>query len=59
MSGKVSKDAKTFTDDTSGKSYTVSNPDALQNYQNQHVIVMLQTDPNTGNVTITAVQPPQ
>ena len=59
MTGKVSKNAKTFTDDKSGKSYTVNNPDSLQNYENQHVIVLVQTDPDTGNVTITAVQPPQ
>lgn len=59
MSGKVSSDAKTFTNDADGKSYTVNNPDALQNYANQHVVIMVQTDPDTGNVTITAVQPPQ
>ena len=58
MTGKVSNKGKNFTDE-GGKSYTVSNPDALQNYDNQNVVVLVQTDPNTGNLTITAVQPPQ
>jgi hypothetical protein len=58
MSGKVSSHGKKFTDDA-GKSYKVDNPDSLQNYENQHVVVLVQTDPNTGDVTITAVQPPQ
>ena len=58
MSGKVSKDAKSFTED-SGTSHTVSNPDALQNYENQHVVILVHADPDTGNLTITAVQPPQ
>jgi long-subunit fatty acid transport protein len=59
MSGKVSSNGKSFTDDASGKSYTVTNPDALQSYQNQHVVVLVHADPDTGNLTITAVQPPQ
>ena len=58
MSGKVSNDAKTFTED-SGSTHTVSNPDALQNYENQHVVILVHADPDTGNLTITAVQPPQ
>jgi hypothetical protein len=58
MSGKVSSNGKTLTDD-SGNAHSVSNPDALQNYENQHVVVLVRTDPDTGNITITAVQPPQ
>jgi hypothetical protein len=58
MSGKVGNKGKSFTDDA-GKGHKVNNPDALQNYQNQHVVVLVQADPDTGNLTITAVQPPQ
>ena len=58
MSGKVSSNGKTFTDD-SGNAHAVSNPDALQNYEDQHVVILVRTDPDTGNITITAVQPPQ
>jgi len=58
MSGKVNSNGKTFTDD-SGNAHSVSNPDALQNYENQHVVILVHTDPDTGNITITAVQPPQ
>jgi hypothetical protein len=59
MSGKVSSDGKTFTDDKTSKSHSVTNPDSLKGYGNQHVVVLVQQDPNTGAVTITAVQPPQ
>jgi hypothetical protein len=58
MSGKVSSNGKSFTDD-SGNAHSVSNPDALQTYENQHVVILVHTDPDTGNITITAVQPPQ
>jgi len=58
MSGKVSSNGKTFTDD-SGNAHSVTNPDALQNYENQHVVILVHADPDTGNITITAVQPPQ
>ena len=59
MSGKVSGDGKNFTDDKTSKSHSVTNPDSLKDYENQHVIVLVHEDPDTGAVTITAVQPPQ
>jgi hypothetical protein len=59
MSGKVSSNGKNFTDDKTSKSHSVNNPDALQDYANQHVVVMVHEDPDSGDVTITAVQPPQ
>jgi hypothetical protein len=59
MSGRVSGDANNFTDDKTSKSHAVTNPDSLKNYENQHVVVLVHEDPDTGAVTITAVQPPQ
>jgi hypothetical protein len=59
MSGKVSGDGKNFTDDKTSKSHSVTNPNSLKDYENQHVIVLVHEDPDTGAVTITAVQPPQ
>ena len=58
ISGKVSNQGKTFTSDK-GQSYTVDNPSSLQNYDNQQVAVIVQVDPNTGDLHIIHVQMPQ
>src|ERR1700726_3756997 len=36
MSGKVSSNGKTFTNDADSKKYQVNNPDALKDYEDQH-----------------------
>jgi len=60
MSGKVSKDRKTFTSDKDNKSYTVSNPDALQSQEGQHVAVLVAVDPDTNTIHIVQLEaPPQ
>jgi pectin methylesterase-like acyl-CoA thioesterase len=59
MSGKVSSDGKTFTNDADSKKYKVSNPSALQDYEDQHVAVIVAVDPDTGDLHIIQVEVPQ
>lgn len=59
MSGKVSSDGKTFTNDVDSKKYRVNNPSALQNYEDQHVAVIVAVDPDTGDLHIIQVEVPR
>ena len=59
MSGKVSSDGKTFTNDADSKKYQVNNPDALKDYEDQHVAVIVAVDPDTGDLHIIQVEVPQ
>jgi hypothetical protein len=59
MSGKVSHDGKTFVSDTNNNSYKVSNPDAVQAYEDQHVALVVHVDPDTNTIHIIHVLPPQ
>ena len=59
MTGTVSKDGKTFTNDSDNKKYKVSNPDALQGHEGQQVSLILAIDPDTNTVHIIQVGGPQ
>lgn len=59
MSGKVSSNGKTFTSDADSKKYQVNNPDALKDYEDQHVAVIVAVDPDTGDLHIIHVEAPQ
>ena len=59
MTGTVSKDGKTFTNDSDSKKYKVSNPDALQGHEGQQVSLILAVDPDTNTVHIIQVGGPQ
>ena len=59
MSGKVSSNGKTFTNDADNKKYKVNNPDALKGHEDQHVAVIVQVDPDTGDLHIVQVEVPQ
>jgi hypothetical protein len=59
MSGKVSRDGKNFVNDSDSKSYSVNNPNALQDYENQHVAMIVQVDPDDNVIHIISVAPPQ
>jgi hypothetical protein len=58
MAGKVSSDDKSFTNDSNGKTYTVSNPDALSGHEGQHIVVLVRADPDTGTIHITQLALP-
>jgi uncharacterized protein YpmS len=59
MSGKVSSDGKTFTNDKDSKSYTVDNPDALKGHEGEPVALVVQMDPTTNTVHILTVTAPE
>ncbi|MGZ4830461.1 MAG: hypothetical protein ACXV8X_02875 [Candidatus Angelobacter sp.] len=59
MTGTVSKDGKSFTNDADNKKYKVSNPDALQGHEGQQVSLILAIDPDTNTVHIIQVGGPQ
>jgi uncharacterized protein YpmS len=59
MTGKVSSDGKTFTNDKDSKSYTVDNPDALKGHEGEPVALVVQMDPTTNTVHILTVTAPE
>ncbi len=59
MSGKVSHDGKSVVNDSDNKSYSVNNPNALQNYEDQHVAMIVMVDPDENVIHIISVAPPQ
>jgi hypothetical protein len=59
MSGKVSHDRKSVTNDKNDKRYTVDNPQALQGMEDQHVALIVQVDPDNNVIHIIQVEPPQ
>ncbi len=59
MSGKVSHDGKSVVNDSDNKNYSVNNPKALQNYEDRHVAMIVQVDPDGNAIHIISVVPPQ
>jgi len=59
MSGKVSSNGKTVVSSQDNKSYKVSNPGALKNYEGQDVALIVQVDPDSNTIHIISVAPPQ
>ena len=57
MSGTVSRDGKTVT--SNNQTYTVGNPDALQNYAGQPVALVVHVDPDSNVIHILTVTPAQ
>jgi hypothetical protein len=57
MQGKVSKDATTLTTDNDSQKHNVNNPDALKDYKDQNVAVLVHVDPDTGTIHIIRVEP--
>src|SRR5437660_7971412 len=59
MSGTVSHDRKSFTNDKNNKQYRVDNPDALQGQADQHVARIVHVDPDSNVIHIIQVEPQQ
>jgi hypothetical protein len=59
MQGKVSKSGKAVTNDKDNKSYKVSNPSALKDYEGQDVGLIVAVDPDSNTIHIISVAPPQ
>lgn len=58
MSGNVSSNGKSFTNDKDSKNYKVDNPAALKGHEGQHVAVIVHVDPDTGIIHIMQVEVP-
>ena len=56
MSGTVSKNGKSFTDNSNNKTYSVSNPDALSGHEGQPVGLIVHVDPDNNVIHIIQVQ---
>jgi hypothetical protein len=59
MVGKVSSDAKNFTNSSDSKNYKVDNPNALQSSEGQNVAVLVHVDPDTGTIHVLQLEPTQ
>src|SRR5262249_4289600 len=55
LTGKVSDDGKTLTDDA-GKSWTVSNPEALKGHEGHEVTVKAEADAAKSEIRVTSVK---
>ena len=59
MSGKVSSNGKNFTNNADSKKYKVDKPNALKDYEDQDVAVIVHVDPDTGDLHIIQVESPK
>jgi pentapeptide MXKDX repeat protein len=56
VSGKVGDDGKTFVADKDGKTWKVSNPDALKGHEGHHVRVKARVDADKDEINISSVK---
>jgi len=56
LSGKVGEDGKTFTSEKDGKSFTVSNPEALKGHEGHEVTVKAHVDAAKNEIHVTSVK---
>jgi hypothetical protein len=56
ITGKISDDGKTFTSDKDGKSYTISNPDAVKGHEGHHVTLKAQVSSDSSQVEVKSLK---
>ena len=54
--GKISDDGKTFVSDKDGKSWTISNPEAVKGHEGHHVILKAHVSANTDSVEVVSLK---
>jgi hypothetical protein len=54
--GKISDDGKTFVSDQDGKSWTISNPDAVKGHEGHHVMLKAQVDTTNNAVQVVSLK---
>jgi pentapeptide MXKDX repeat protein len=54
--GKISDDGKTFTSDKDGKSWTISNPDAVKGHEGHHVALKAHVSADTSEVNVISLK---
>ena len=56
VTGKISDDGKTFTSDKDGKSWTISNPDAVKGHEGHHVVLKAHVYPDKNEVHVMSLK---
>ena len=56
VSGKVGDDGKTFVADKDGKTWKVSNPDALKGHEGHHVRIKAHVDADKDEINVSSVK---
>lgn len=56
VTGKISDDGKTFVSDKDGKSWTISNPDAIKGHEGHHVVLTANLDADKGEVHVKSLK---
>ena len=59
MSGTVSSNGKSFTNDKNNQKYRVDNPNSLQGQEGQHVALLVQVDPDNNVIHVIQIEPQQ
>src|ERR1035441_53369 len=52
VTGKISDDSKTFVSDKDGKTWTITNPDAVKGHEGHHVTLKAKVSPDKNEVEI-------
>jgi len=56
ITGKISDDGKTFVSDSDGKSYTISNPDAVKGHEGHHVTLKANVSSDQTSVDVVSLK---
>jgi hypothetical protein len=56
ITGKISDDGKTFVSDKDGKSWTISNPDAVKGHEGHHVTLKAQVSADKNEVNVVSLK---
>jgi len=56
ITGKISDDGKSFVSDKDGKSWTISNPDAVKGHEGHHVTLKAHVSPDTNQVDVVSLK---
>ena len=56
ITGTISDDGKMFVSDKDGKSWTISNPDAVKGHEGHHVTLQAHVDANKNEVHVVSLK---
>jgi hypothetical protein len=56
LMGTISEDGKTFVSDKDGKSWTISNPDAVKGHEGHHVVLKAHVSADTNQVAVVSLK---
>jgi hypothetical protein len=54
--GKISDDGKSFVSDKDGKSWAISNPDAVKGHEGHHVVLKAHVDTDSSQVEVVSLK---